>query len=228
MKRSRPKKIKRTAIICRTFSSFSEPDYPFDDPSDIKAIKETLRIQDPKNLSLGRISLLTPLTEHIILKAIKLGLSVERASNLAGVSIDAFYRWKKCASEAMLDREEEGPNMKYVRFMEKFKRAAIHGELEKLKLVNEAAIGGVPVQEVKTTVKVHPKTGKEIVLSKETKMKTTLPNWQAAMTLLERRYPERWGRTATVDEEDAQAIANKIKDEVNRVFESVPPKKGNK
>lgn len=57
-------------------------------------------------------------------------------------------------------------------------------------------------------------------------MKTTLPSWQAAMTLLERRYPERWSKVVQIDEDDAQIIANKIKTEVDRVFASVPSRKG--
>lgn len=223
------KKIKRKAIVCHTFSSFSDPDYPFDDPADIKAIQETLKIQPTRKFAhAGRTPSLTPLTQHIILKAIKLGLSIERSANLAGVSLPTLFRWKKCATDGDLDDDlspEEIERKKlYKDFVENLKRAAIHGELEKLRLVNEAAKGGLPIREIKKVVKVNRKTGEETIVSKEVKTKSTLPSWQAAMTLLERRYPERWSRKVQIDEEDATEIANKIKSEVDRVLNSVPPK----
>lgn len=213
----------RNAIKCRTFSTFSDPEYPFDDPSDIRAIQETLKIADKEPYTRGRNTDLTPLKEHIILKAIKLGLTIDRAASLAGVGASTIYQWKRYGNE---DAAERRPNWrKYKTFTENLKLASIHGELEKLRLVNEAAEGGVPIREVKTKVRVNPKTGKETVLCKETKMKSTSPSWQAAMTLLERRYPERWGKVARLDEEDAADIAHKIKSEVNRLLDSVPAKK---
>lgn len=222
-KRRKSKKIVRKAIQCQTFSSFSDPEYPFDDPADIKAIQETLRIQDPlpvrSRSNAGRSTSLTPLREHIILKAIKLGLPIQRAANLAGLNLQTLYQWKKNASPLQPDTPSRD---KCVSFTEKFKLASIHGELEKLKLVNEAAAGGMPIREVKTVVRIHPKTGKEIVLSKETKMKTLKPSWQAAMTLLERRYPERWGRIKQLEEEDVNAVSDKIKAEVFRMLNLVP------
>lgn len=223
-KNRRIKKITRKAIKCRTFSTFSDPDYPFDDPSDIKAIQETLRINGRKPGRSGRSSSFTPLKEHIILKAVKLGLPLERAASLAGVSLDAIYRWKQRGISG-----EKGANdnetRRYKGFPEKLKLASIHGELEKLKLVNEAAEGGMPIKEVKTRVRVDPKTHKEVVMSTEIKMKTMAPSWQAAMTLLERRYPERWGKVVQVDPENVVEVANKIKTEVDRVFSSVSSKK---
>lgn len=81
----------------------------------------------------------------------------------------------------------------YVRFLREVEKAWANFEARNVALVQEAARG----YDVEETVEEYeqPDGGGQPVLVKRTIRKRRERSWQAAMTLLERRIPDRWSQT---------------------------------
>lgn len=117
---------------------------------------------------------LTEERQERICKALQKGVSIEGACNLAGVSERVFYKWRKRGREE-LERVEEGHANCSVR----------KEEQRYVQFVQETtrAIGESEEYLVKSIREAAPET----------------PN--AALRMLERRFPERWSKKQKIEHE---------------------------
>ena len=82
---------------------------------------------------MGRKTRLTKSIKETILKGIRLGLTYERAAQLAGIGTSTFYRWKQHGQE-----RETGI---YREFWEALKKAEVEGEAANIQVIAQAARG---------------------------------------------------------------------------------------
>jgi hypothetical protein len=135
---------------------------------------------------MGRPSKLTPKIEEIIFECIALGLTYEKVAFAAGVSRHTLINWRK--------RGQKAKSGIYFNFFNKLKAAEAAGERINLQKIRDAAVGG---QEVKQSKKFY--RGNKIV-KRITTTKKTPPDWRAAAWILERRYPEKYGKHRIQDD----------------------------
>jgi len=116
---------------------------------------------------MGRPSKLTEERQETICEALRKGVSIEGACQLAGVSDRAYYKWRERGKKELQRVEEGHQNCRvrkdeesYVQFFQETTRAIGESEEYLVEKIYEAA----------------PET----------------PN--AALRLLERRFPERWSK----------------------------------
>ncbi len=125
-------------------------------------------------------------TQDRILKAISLGLTYKDAAQFAGIGETTFYEWKKKGENASAGKFRE--------FWEALKKAEVEGENVLLQRINDAATGKNSKKKTKT---IYDKEGKAIG---KVEIIEEGGIWQAAAWILERRFPERWGRNARRDD----------------------------
>ncbi len=130
---------------------------------------------------LGPKSKLNKRTSKIIVEALRQGLPITRTCDLVGISPPTFYRW--------LELGQKNVSEKYRNFYLECKKAEVECEESCLKVVRKAINGDL---ESTKTKEVYDKEGNLSV--KEVNTTKNAPSWTAAMTFLERKYPERWGR----------------------------------
>ena len=118
---------------------------------------------------LGRPTLLTPERQEIIIETLRGGGYAEAAIKRAGIGHSTYYEW--------LQKGEAG-DQPYADFADAVKKAEADAETRAVATVLAVAFGA-PAQ--------YDAQGNQI--REEEKR-----NWQAAMTYLERRYADRWGR----------------------------------
>jgi len=117
----------------------------------------------------------------IILEAIRNGLPVKRTCALVNIAPPTLGIW--------LRKGQRNESEKYKWFYEQCLKAEADCENNALKVVQQAIEGGLATIKEK---RIYNKKGK--LQRKEVNKTINPPNWTAAMTLLERRYPDRWGR----------------------------------
>ena len=130
---------------------------------------------------LGPKSKLNKRTSKIIVESLRQGLAITRACNLAGITPPTFYRW--------LEYGQENVSEKYRNFYLECEKAEVQCEESCLKVVRKAINGDL---ESTKTKEVYDKEGN--LSAKEVNTTKNAPSWTAAMTFLERKYPDRWGR----------------------------------
>ncbi len=131
--------------------------------------------------TLGPKSKLNKRTSKIIVESLRQGLAITRACVLVGITPPTFYRW--------LELGQKNVSKKYRDFYLECRKAEVECENRCIQVVQDAAQGKLTSQKEK---KVVLEDGTERV--KEVETKKHAPDWKAAMTFLERKYPERWGR----------------------------------
>ncbi|MCK5615034.1 hypothetical protein KAR91_74920 [Candidatus Pacearchaeota archaeon] len=179
-----------------------------------------------RKLGAGRKTKLTPVLQEKLLKAVRGNMTISRASLLCGITPETYWRWCRVGEaerkriidgvetsqrEAIkagkldrLDLEAEeafitnkirklNPN-KYFYFFIEVKKAEADAELSNLKAISRARDGGEYVSEIHIERNVKGK----IVGKREVK-KYLQPQWYAAAWLLERKYPQLYGKHVTYD-----------------------------
>ncbi len=131
--------------------------------------------------TLGPKSKLNKRTSKIIVESLRQGLAITRACVLAKITPPTFYRW--------IELGQKNVSEKYRNFFLECRRAEVECERRCIQVVQDAAQGKLTSQKEK---KVVSEDGTERI----TEIQTTspAPDWKAAMTFLERKYPQRWGR----------------------------------
>jgi hypothetical protein len=148
----------------------------------------------------GRPTKLTPDLQERIVEAIRAGAYVETAAALAGVNKTTFYDWLRKGARA-----KRGA---YHDFSLAVEEALAQSEADDLAVIEKAGRG----YEVRRTKAVRSEDG-----TVETTVETsTRFDWQAAAWRLERRFPERWGRSAR----DLEARVRELQEAVNRLLEA--------
>jgi hypothetical protein len=130
---------------------------------------------------LGPKSKLNKRTSKILTEALRQGLAITRASVLAKITPPTFYRW--------LEYGQKNVSEKYRNFYLECEKAEVEFEESCLKVVRKAINGDL---ESTKTKEIYDKEGN--LSAKEVNTTKNAPSWTAAMTFLERKYPERWGR----------------------------------
>lgn len=121
---------------------------------------------------MGRPTKLTDDRRETICEALRKGVSIEGACDLAGLSHQSFYNWRERGQDELRRVENGHPNCQvrqdeqpFVEFLEATTRAIAESEEQLVGNINDAA----------------PE------------------DWRAAIALLERRFPERWSKRTNVD-----------------------------
>jgi len=130
------------------------------------------------NVPKGKLDMLTA---SLILEAIRNGLSLKRVCALAGILTATLTDWLK--------KGQAGYSEKYIWFYNACLKAEVDCEHGALKVVQDAIEGGLASVKER---KIYSRKGR--LMKKEVNKTHLAPSWTAAMTLLERRFPERWGR----------------------------------
>jgi transposase len=132
-------------------------------------------------MAAGRPTKLSPEMQKLICQGIRIGLSYKDSAVNAGITEKTFYNW--------VERGEKAKSGKYYLFLQELQEAKQKGQAILVNELTKLARGGMEV--VEEDVVVMP-DGKEVPVKR--KKKTTLPDKQAIQFILERRYPEEWGR----------------------------------
>ena len=129
---------------------------------------------------MGRRSKLTPDLQATICGHIANGLTFKDAFTLAGVSESAFYKWRQ--------RGEQAQSGKFREFVQALKDAESAFRETHLSVIRRAATE--PSETVKEHIKRNP-DGSEL---REVTRTRSPPMWAPSAWLLERKFPEEFGR----------------------------------
>ena len=150
-------------------------------------------------------------------------LHVSAAS--AGVSNTALYKWRLDgarlrAIEAQGKRTLTDRERVFVDFVNALEKAEAAWEVGKLSIIQGAAEGGH--QHEKVTEKWEMVDGELTLVERNVVRWTAAPQWTAAMTLLERRMPHKYGRRMALtdgeggplipQDEAARGLADSLRD----------------
>ncbi len=162
--------------------------------------------------------------QHIV-ERMELVNDLRVASASAGISNTALYKWRLDgarlrAVEAQGKRELTDRERVFVDFVNALEKAEAQWEVGKLAIVQGAAEGGH--QHEKITEKWEMVDGELKLTERSVVRWTAEPQWTAAMTLLERRMPHKYGkRMALTDgeggplipqDEAARGLADSLRD----------------
>jgi hypothetical protein len=160
----------------------------------------------------GRKTRLTPALEHAIVTAIAGGAPYYQACLLAGVPASTATLW-------MERGEHRHPNRpatpQLVTFVAAVKKAEAQDEVRRLLRISQAGQGGVVVYERTIT---HP-DGRV-----EREVRRTAPQWQCDAWVLERKFPDRWGKRMQVQADlqlKIREIAQEVADEIGVPVEDI-------
>ena len=156
------------------------------------------------------VEVCTKRQRDIIYEAIKAGLPIIRAVELAGITVSQHYNWMKMG----LDKK----NKKFYQYRKAIIRFRARREKEALEVIRSAQNGGQKIKEVK--VHIGGKYGREVTRI----VKTTPPKWHAAAWYLERLYPEQYALKTKDDDSNKtpEEFAKQILDSINQMDQSVP------
>lgn len=166
----------------------------------------------------GRPTKLNKRIQNIICRAIRAGMTYERAAEAGGIHYETFTTWRQ-QGEADLDA---GQDTIFAAFFAAVQKAEIDGELKNAEIVFKAAKGGTKITETKTVTKATVRknddgTQERVagIADEEVTVvtKTAMPDWKAAAFILERRHGARWGRKAQIDHFVRNLDYSKLSDE---------------
>lgn len=140
-----------------------------------------------------------------IIERMRLANDLHVAAASAGISTTALYKWRLDgarlrAVEAQGKRALTEREQVFVDFVNALEKAEAAWEVNKLGIIQEAAEGGY--QHEKVTEKWEMVDGKLTLTEKSVVRWTAAPQWAAAMTLLERRMPYKYGRRVALTDGD--------------------------
>ncbi len=139
----------------------------------------------------GRKTKLTTELLNKLMGGIRLGMTYKDAAGLAGISESTFYNWK--------EKAEKAKSGKFKAFLESLKKANYEAQAIALKKISEGIRGGTEYTEIKRI-----KNEKGVVVEEHETVKKSIQGWHCAAWLLERRFPELWGRKDRVPEKEAK------------------------
>ena len=129
---------------------------------------------------MGRPTKLDEQTQRLILVGIRLGLTYSDAAQAAGIHRSTFHRW--------IAKGNKARRGKFCDFCDTLSRVNAEAQMVTAKVVHDAAKGGQPIKETRTVIRADG--SQEITVTE----KVSQPDWRAAALILERRFPESWGR----------------------------------
>lgn len=159
-----------------------------------------------------------PITlEQQLLSDVRLGLPVDRACARVGIVVDTYYDWLRVGNRLRtappLDPHTRTPRRldRNEKALIAFSEAALKAEADGMALLALHVVDAAT--QTSTTTRTIVKTRKvgdtpvEIV-ERTVTTETHLPDWRAALELLQRRWPKEYGRTDRHEHtgEDGEAI----------------------
>ena len=128
---------------------------------------------------------LNPNVQRIIVEGLKNGLTMKRVCSLVKVSNASILNWLKWG--------ERGKSEKYINFYNECKLAEVQCEESCIKVVRKAIDGDLESTKTKKVYNTNEKGIRYVAVDEKVTTRNA-PSWTAAMTFLERKYPDRWGR----------------------------------
>lgn len=150
-----------------------------------------------------------------VIEAVRIGAYIESAAAVAGISKRTIYEWLKVGAQAVDLVERQGRTLRsltqHQRDCMEFSHAVAEAEaMAEVDDVAELAAIGRGGRKITTTTVKRNADGE--VLEHVTKTETTLPNPQVLEWRLERRHPEKYGRTRVeVSGPDGEAIPVEVR-----------------
>jgi hypothetical protein len=135
---------------------------------------------------IGRVSKLTPQVHASIVRAVTVGVPLGQAAQLAGIDHATALEWVARGE----GRHSRATRPIYAEFAEAIARAKATDEARRLARLELAGRGGAVLHEKTTTF-----ADGRVVVEKQ----FAPPDWRCDAFVLERRYPERWGRRVQAD-----------------------------
>jgi transposase-like protein len=157
---------------------------------------------------MARPTKLTDELSETICKAIRLGLTIEQAARHAGITDRTLYRWKKQGQET-----KKGA---FCQFCQALQQAEIEAEMLHLQRMHYAAIGNYEQVEVRKVIKADGTV-------ETTEIRKKQPQWKASAWILERRYPEKYGRVKPVGPNGYDGMYDMV-EALQKTHEEVEPK----
>lgn len=142
---------------------------------------------------MGRKTKLTKEIQTAMAEGIKLGLKIHDVCALAGITTTDHYNW-------LSNGEKPSPKPVYFEYLDTIKKAKPQRKRFILARIYQAGQGGKLVKE-KKTVKRKGEAG-EIIIEETITERETLPDWKADAWMLERGYPDEFGRKYQVELRD--------------------------
>lgn len=142
---------------------------------------ELSRTDQTEPATIGRPNQCTPEVTEVICHAVRNGLPLTKAAALAGVDYQTLNRWRRkgCGE---LDCPNPEP---YIAFWKSYQKAKADLQISMLSVLTDATKGGAVVAETTTE-----RPDGTVV----TNTKYSAPQWTPAAWILERRFPQEFGR----------------------------------
>lgn len=140
----------------------------------------------------GRKTKFTPELKDKLLSILRGGAYQLTACDYVGISHTLYWSWLDKGHQALTKKRKTKEDIEFLEFLEGVKKARAEAELRNINIIQKAAQGGEQVK----SKEIFDKDGKLVAIEYE----IMPPNWTAAMTWLERSYPQRWGRKDFVEE----------------------------
>lgn len=132
----------------------------------------------------------------IIIELLEKGNYLEVACAVAGIPERTVYSWIK--------GERASKNIQITEFVQAIKKARAVAETKWLNVVEKAA-KGYEVRRTKTKT-YENQNGDDVTETEVIEEKRF--DWQAAMTVMERAYPERWGRKPQKENQNEDEVTS--------------------
>ncbi len=128
---------------------------------------------------MGRTTKVKEVKEDL-LKLISIGFTYKEAIDSVGIDESTFYRWQK---QGKVQKKGQ-----YFEFYKELKKANLMAKKVHLSNIHKQAQGGQDIQKIREKIIEGKLIEREILKEK------TQPIWQASAWILERRYPNEFGR----------------------------------
>ncbi len=155
---------------------------------------------DKNVFDMGRRTKLTKEIQGALVEGVGLGLKIEDTCALAGIGQSTYFSW--------LDKGEKGKVEIYVEFLEAIKKAQSQRKKVLLWRIYQAACGGKIIKDKKTTTRLVHGTKTTVIEVVEIEHEVA-PDWKADAWMLERGFPDEFGRRYQVDVSDWRKQAEK-------------------
>jgi len=166
---------------------------------------------------MGKNTKLTKEIQTAMTEGIRLGLKIHDVCALAGITTTAHYNW-------LSKGENPNPKPVYREYRDTIKKAKPQRKRHILARIYQAGQGGKIIKE-KRTVKRQTESG-DIIIEETITEKELLPDWKADAWMLERGYPDEFGRKYQVelkdwrkDAQDAGIEPEEVENAFNRMVD---------
>lgn len=181
-------------------------------PASVKTKGRSLKMDDRRESSqTGQMSTIA----DCVCELIALGLTQNSAAISVGISPATLHNWRKKGAEACakraLRRELTPDEVRYADFLWSLENAEVEQERIRVENIRGVAKGGGIVTEVVEEFKTigldeETKEPIELLVSRKVTKRQMPPNWQADMTWLERRMPDKYRRRTEVTGADGSPL----------------------